>query len=497
MLTILGGCTTLNPESDYGRAATLISEHTASNTAYTPTDEAYVSEWSSELLDGELSVEESVGIALLNNRKLQIRFADIGVARADLVQSQLLKNPSLSLGMMLPQGGGRSKLGFSFAQEIADLWQIPLRKRAGEQQIEIAIMDVVTLAVDVAAQTKSEYYSLVAIREQIAAIDASIADTTYTLARTRHHFDAGDVSLLDVNLARSTLIALQAKRIGFLRDQERAVATFVHVLGLSAPNDLPALSDSLPPTMIVLSSELNLIAWAGDHRIDVQRALATVEAANANLQLERRRAFPSLGLSLDVERSDARAPVSPRFNPLGTLIAPGATGADLARDYLVNRVDAKRDQRFQKEQRVDWLIGPGLQITLPVFDQNQAQIAKARLLLWQEEKQLAEIFEQIAEDVRTSTAILRTADELAQLLGVEGLPLAEQSMGTASRLYDAGEESILAVLGAQDTLTSQRAANIDAQLSYALALTDLERTLGGRLPSDGSVEQVLVNGNVH
>src|SRR6188768_1230971 len=41
-----------------------------------------------------LTAERAVQIALLNNRSLLATFEEIGVARADLVEAGLLKNPS-------------------------------------------------------------------------------------------------------------------------------------------------------------------------------------------------------------------------------------------------------------------------------------------------------------------------------------------------------------------------------------------------------------------
>jgi outer membrane protein TolC len=57
-----------------------------------------------------------------------------------------------------------------------------------------------------------------------------------------------------------------------------------------------------------------------------------------------------------------------------------------------------------------------------------------------------------------------------------------QTVGTSLRLYEAAEDSVLAVLDAQDTLVRQREANVNAKEDYALALVELQRTVGGMLP---------------
>ena len=202
-MAICAGCATVNPSDDYTRAARLITEHTAAASAFTPAEDSQIGARVTDLLADGLSVDESVQVALLNNRDLQARFADIGMARADVVQSGLWTNPSLSLGIMLPQGGGRSKLGMSVAQEIADLWQVPARKKLAEQQLELTVMGVVSAAVDLAAQTKTRYYSLVALDERITITQRAIDEATSAADLAQRRFDAGEVSVLDVNLSRT------------------------------------------------------------------------------------------------------------------------------------------------------------------------------------------------------------------------------------------------------------------------------------------------------
>jgi cobalt-zinc-cadmium efflux system outer membrane protein len=49
------------------------------------------------VLAGGLELDEALRLAPLNNRHLQAEFAALGVARADLVQAGLLRNPSASV----------------------------------------------------------------------------------------------------------------------------------------------------------------------------------------------------------------------------------------------------------------------------------------------------------------------------------------------------------------------------------------------------------------
>src|SRR5438094_8386570 len=54
------------------------------------------------LLQNELTADESAQIALLNNRRLQATFEELGIAQADLVEAGLLKNPVFSAEVRFP-----------------------------------------------------------------------------------------------------------------------------------------------------------------------------------------------------------------------------------------------------------------------------------------------------------------------------------------------------------------------------------------------------------
>lgn len=93
------------------------------------------------LLDG-ITAYEAVRIALLNNKAFQSQFQDIGVSRSELVKSALFTNPSLSFSARALEGGGRANLSFGLAQELVDLWQIPVRKRIAKDKLESTVLAV-------------------------------------------------------------------------------------------------------------------------------------------------------------------------------------------------------------------------------------------------------------------------------------------------------------------------------------------------------------------
>jgi cobalt-zinc-cadmium efflux system outer membrane protein len=150
------GCAKVDPKPDHERASQLITERTGERESYDPTADAIVAEKVTALFSDGLTIDEAVRLALLNSPVLQSIFQEIGASRADIVQAGLLTNPSFSLLGQLPEGGGRVKLNLGFGQELVDFWQIPVRKKIAELQLEQAILRVVQQAVDLTADAKTQ-----------------------------------------------------------------------------------------------------------------------------------------------------------------------------------------------------------------------------------------------------------------------------------------------------------------------------------------------------
>ena len=80
---VAAGCATVDPKPDYDRTRTLIEKSTGVAESFSPEEEGLAAERLKAYLSDGLALDEAVSIALLNNRKLQRAFFDIGMARAD------------------------------------------------------------------------------------------------------------------------------------------------------------------------------------------------------------------------------------------------------------------------------------------------------------------------------------------------------------------------------------------------------------------------------
>lgn len=469
------GCRSVNPAPDYRRTADLIAERSGVPDVYDPAEEAMVEARIAEILADGLTIDEAVRIALINNREFQARFFEIGASRADVVQSGLLTNPSLSLSLQFPEGGGRSKLNAGFAQQLVDLWQIPVRKKIAEQQLQRTVMSVAQRAIELIAEVKAECYRVLALRRAAEITGQHVALLEQSVQLVVHRFEAGDISAFEVNLARADVVDGRLALVGLQRDLQLAEAELQRKLGLSRAGGDITLRDELPVFDLTVEAAEQVVATAFQQRFDAQVARSEVLIAEEELRREYWEVFPDLSLGLEYERSDRRA------LPGRNVLADTARASVAAGALTVPTIESRGQRDLARSQIIDSVLGPTLQMTLPIWDQNQAQIAKAEMRVLQSRKKYDALLDAIALDVQQSCATAGSAAKLVDLYEAEALPQARENVEGARTVFQGGEQSVLVLIKAQESLIRRQRDYVAALRDLAVAIARLESAVGGRL----------------
>ena len=144
-------------------------QHDISNrTGYTiqwngrTTDDQAVAAAVAKMLANDLTADQAVQIALLNNHHLQATFEDLGIAQADLVQAGSLKNPVFDLGVRFPDRSPAGHLSqsppspriFSISSAAS-----PPEKKLAAGQFDQALAMVCHEVLSLVAQTKRRFYA--------------------------------------------------------------------------------------------------------------------------------------------------------------------------------------------------------------------------------------------------------------------------------------------------------------------------------------------------
>ncbi len=466
----LTGCATVNPREDYERAGRQIRGATGHERIYDPQEDDLVADTVVRLYQDGLTSSEAVEVCLFNNPTLQAAFMDVGMARADVVQAGLLSNPFVGFSAKLPDGGGLANLEAGVAQNIAQLWQIPLRERAAERTLSRVILELARLAVTLATDAKSAYYAAVGADElhKMAQENLVLAEDFLRLAQARQ--EAGATSELDVNLSRSLVlnadIDVERTRLASA-DARRKLAT---LLGLVSQADELELVEALPDTYPTMADGSSLVALAKGGRLDLRAARESVGLAQARLDEQYRLVFPVVDLGLEFEREDRRSQG-------GRDILADTARATIANGGLTAPDIKSRSQR-RGERGQDTIIGPSLGIEIPIFDQNHAQIAKAEYALRQAQKTLCAVDRSVTQEVRTAVDRTLTAWRLMQKFRDLSIPLAHRNLELARESYRAGRAPFLTVLEAQRFFLETRCGLVRAAQVAAQAIPELEKTIG-------------------
>src|SRR6185503_14957815 len=177
------------------------------------------------ILSRELTADDAVQIALLNNRELQAAYSDLGVAQADLVQAGLLSNPIFDAVVKFPVSGrSRPDLELGAAMNFLNILYIPLRKRVAAARFDETKTRVTGAVLDFAGRVRSAFYAYEADEQMLELRRTTVQALSASFELTRRRHDAGNLSDLDFARERAQLeagkLALRSAEIAVRHSRE-------------------------------------------------------------------------------------------------------------------------------------------------------------------------------------------------------------------------------------------------------------------------------------
>lgn len=392
------------------------------------------------LLSRPLTAESAVQIALLNNRSLQAEFEEIGISHADYIQAGLPKNPSV-LGHIDFSSQGRAT-EFSVAQDIISLLLLPLRKKVAAAQLETTKKRVASEVLGLLAETKTAFYTLQA-RQQLLGRLKLIAETNEAAADiAKRQHDAGNITDLDLAnqaaLYNQSRIDVAQTEAQIRSDTER----LNRLMGVWGGDINWTIGDSLPPIPEREISSKNLEKIAVGQRLDLAMARANVDAVGKELALR----------------------TSTRFTPV--------------------RIDL--GLHGEKEPDSAQRMGPAVDLELPIFDFQQAAIARSEAQWRQAINELEGRAVDARSEIREARDLVSANRELANYYGKILLPQRVQIVNQTQLQYNAMQVGPIDLLQAKERELDTERAYIDAWRDYWIARVELERALWGGSVSKSS-----------
>ena len=380
-------------------------------------------------LDDGVDEREAIALALWHNAAFQEALAELGLRRADLVIAGELPNPTF--WVLFPIDA--KKLEFALRFPFDFLWTRPGRIAAAKWDCERLSALLVQGGLDLVCAVRSAFADLRLARARLdlqrerAAVLAAVAG--FASARLA----AGDASDAETANARVDALRAAAELANVERDERIAGERVRAMLGDGLPTAVLIDAGVAAPTMSPVDSVESLVATAIARRPDLRSTRHAIEQAGERAGLATAELFTLTGIA-----------------------------------------DANNSGRAFE-------IGPGVELRIPIFNQNQGARARAAAEIEQAVRRHRTVRDRVGLEVREAHArvtaarriVASQADMQALLLG------AEQQAAAAHR---AGDQPILAChLAALQRLDGvQRAAEASAELQRAEA--QLARSLGGTPP---------------
>jgi cobalt-zinc-cadmium efflux system outer membrane protein len=390
-----------------------------------------------KLLKKPLTVSSAVQVALLNNRGLQVTFEEVGIAQADVIEAVTVPNPSVDFEVQFPVVAGTlNRYAWLVAQEFVQILMIPLKKKISEEQLEAVELRVADEALDVVEKVKAAFFMVQADQQLISRLKLIQETNTASLELAQKQYQAGnitDLALLQLQASYSQGRLDIAKAEADLRDKREELN---RLLGLWGPQTGWQIQGDIMP---VPDSEFSV------------RGLESIAVA---------------------QRLDLRAA---HRHLISVVTALGLT--------KIYRWVPVLEFGFAGERDVDGALnmGPSFRLEVPIFNQGQARIARARSELRRAENRLAALAVEIRSEAREFRDRLISLRDQAKFYHDDLLPTRIKILNKALLEYNAMQLSPYELFLAKSQEVEAERNYIDTLRDYWITRAKLERTVGGKL----------------
>lgn len=383
------------------------------------------------VLEDGVSEREAVAIALWNNARFWADMAQLGFAKAEVYKAQAIPNPTLQA--VFP--GGPKALETTLSLPI-DLLERPSRVSAAKHDLERVANDLVQnglgLVRDVRLAAADVLFSR--RRQDLLAEDVMLLSEIADIRAAEHR--AGRISELAARAALAKLAEGQVLARNAATQAETAELALFALLGLlgeAGGIDFVGSEVSVDPLPEIDA----LLKVALDSRPDLQAAKAAIISAAKAARWE---------------------------------------------EWQLVRITAQLDGDEEKGQSLQF--GPGGQIEIPIFNQNQHGRMRAAARVQQAQFRYTAVRHDIFRGVRAGYSAARSASGNVRIYRETEVPLLSDSVAKAEHalklgrirpdiLLDARRSLLLALSRQAESEAALRRAL--AELSYA-AGTDFART---------------------
>jgi outer membrane protein, heavy metal efflux system len=388
-----------------------------------------------------LTADDAVTIALLNNRMLQAHFEELGLARADVVQATLLPNPVFEGSYQGSTNDGADPVvEIALIGHVIELLTLPSRRKIAAERLEAVKADVSRQVLSLASEVRAQFYAVQSDEQMLEMLRHVVESTGATLEVARRLREAGNITDLELaqqqSLHSRARLHLAAIELQTMKERER----FNILLGL----------------------------WGDQVDVKIEPRLPEVPEALPDLE--------------DIERRAVEANYA---------LAAMRHGIEAeARELGLTRATAwfpelEAGAVFSKEDDGNRLLGPVISLPLPLFNQGQPRVRRARARLEQQMNAYYQKSVEVRAVARSAREHLRHAHERATYTKSVELPLARRITEQTQLEYNAMQLGVFDLLRAKEFEIDTGKRFIEDLRDYWTAHTEVEAVLQGHITEFG------------
>jgi cobalt-zinc-cadmium efflux system outer membrane protein len=399
------GCASVSAKREFKDVQKQIESRTQSNIQWqSSVNNEEINRQVQSILENPLTADDAVQVAVMNNPSLQAVFEELGIAKADLVQAGLLKNPSLHGFIRRPNHDGETNREFEVKQDILSILTLPLRRTLASQQLEQVKYRVGQAVLKLDSEVRAGYYTLQSAKQMYAMEEKIFKAAQSAVALAERQLKAGNIN--DLVFTGHKMALYQAKMELTQKDAEviEVRENLARLMGLSGydmawdiPEDLPYVSKEETSLKELESKALTM-------NFDLAAARQEIKVMQKAVSISRMEIIPDIEAGFNTEKE--------------------SDGGELS--------------------------GPVFEVEVPLFDQNQSLVARAKAQLRQSEKRLETLENEILAEVRSKHAKLMAVKNSVETYKNTVLPLHAQFIDSLQEHYN------FMLVGVYDLLDAKR-----------------------------------------
>ncbi|MDF5726830.1 MAG: TolC family protein [Rhizonema sp. PD38] len=406
-----------------------------------------------------LSLSEAFKRADEKNPVLLAAHRNLDISAAGITIAGVRPNPQLAFqcgfGKVYTVGANPEQVGITQNFEMGG--KRSKRISLAKSQYQLTFLQYNSARFDLHGQVRRAYAELAAAEASFRSQQEQIELLERLVYIARKRFEAGAAP--EAELLQAQLVLNQTEpqlRQALLRIQEARIQ--LNALMGDNPNQNVEIDDpgifnvvtkavkvvkktELVPTPDVRLPTINeLLARAYEERLDLKAAQQQTAVAQRQLRLAKAQRIPDLQLS---------------------------------GGYLFTTVDPP----MKNTNGVYF----GAAVNLPIFYNQQGEVAQAKASLDQSQQQENVVQSQIAVDVRAAYQSLLIARETIRKYQSRLLPDSREVLGLAQESYQVGKTNLASAIAVEQADQQNRSAYVDAVTAYQSAYADLEKAVGNQL----------------